>query len=142
MSYDPTYAYELAVIIQDGLHRMYENMDNIFYYITVMNENYIQPDMPKGVEEGIIKGMYVFKEAKKKSKQHVQLMGCGTILREVIKAAQMLEDDYSVTSDIWSVTSFNELRRDGLAVERLNALHPQEKAKESFVITIKRRMDL
>ncbi len=133
VSYDPTFAYELAVIIQNGLYRMYEKMENVFYYITVMNENYIQPDMPKGVEEGIIKGMYLFKETKKKSKQHVQLMGCGTILREVIKAAQMLEADYAITSDIWSVTSFNELRRDGLAVERYNAMHPEKKAKESFV---------
>jgi pyruvate dehydrogenase E1 component len=131
--YDPTYAYELAVIIQHGLYRMYEKMDNVFYYITVMNENYVQPDMPEGVEEGIIKGMYLLQESKKKSKQHVQLMGCGTILREVIKAAEMLEADYSITSDIWSVTSFNELRRDGLAVERYNAMHPEQKAQESYV---------
>jgi pyruvate dehydrogenase E1 component len=133
VSYDPTFAYELAVIIQNGLYRMFEKQDNVFYYITVMNENYIQPDMPEGVEEGIIRGMYIFKEQKKKSKQHVQLMGCGTILREVIKAAQMLEEDYSITSDIWSVTSFNELRRDGLAIERHNALHPDAKAQECYV---------
>ncbi|KTD01401.1 pyruvate dehydrogenase (acetyl-transferring), homodimeric type [Fluoribacter gormanii] len=135
VSYDPTYAYELAVIIQNGLYRMYEKQENVFYYITVMNENYIQPDMPKGVEEGIIKGMYVLEETKKKSKQHVQLMGSGTILREVIKAAQMLKDDYGVTADIWSVTSFNELRRDGLAVERYNAMHPKEKEQKSYVTT-------
>jgi pyruvate dehydrogenase E1 component len=133
ISYDPTYAYELAVIIQDGLYRMYEKMDNVFYYITVMNENYQQPDMPKGVEKGIIKGMYALKETKKPSKNHVQLMGCGTILREVLKAAQMLKDDYSVTSDVWSVTSFNELRRDGLAAERYNLMHPQEAPQESYV---------
>ncbi len=133
VSYDPTFAYELAVIIQNGLYRMYEKMDSVFYYITVMNENYIQPDMPEGVEEGIIKGMYVFKEHKKQSKYHVQLMGCGTILREVIKAAEMLENDYSITSDIWSVTSFNELRRDGLAIERHNALHPEEEPKDCYV---------
>lgn len=133
VSYDPTFAYELAVIIHDGLHRMYEKMDNVFYYITVMNENYIQPDMPKGVEQGILKGMYVFKESKKPAKTHVQLMGSGTILREVIKAAEMLEKDYAITSDIWSVTSFTELRRDGLAVERHNALHPEKKAQESYV---------
>lgn len=133
VSYDPTYAYELAVIIQNGMHRMFEKMENVFYYISVMNENYVQPDMPKGVEEGILKGMYVLKETKKKAKQHVQLMGCGTILREVIKAAQMLEEDYSITSDIWSVTSFNELRRDGLSAERYNALHPEKKAQESYV---------
>lgn len=133
VSYDPAYAYELAVIIQDGLHRMYEKMDNVFYYITVMNENYVQPDMPKGVEQGIIKGMYVLKDSKKKSKTHVQLMGSGTILREVIKAAEMLEKDYSITSDIWSVTSFNELRRDGLAIERHNAMHPEAKLQECYV---------
>jgi pyruvate dehydrogenase E1 component len=135
ISYDPTYAYELAVIIQSGLYRMYEKMENIFYYITVMNENYEQPDMPEGVAEGIIKGMYLLKETKKKSKNHIQLMGSGTILREAIKAAQMLEEDYSITSDIWSVTSFNELRRDGLAAERYNALHPEGTQQESFVTT-------
>lgn len=134
VSYDPTYAYELAVIIQNGLHRMYEKQENIFYYITVMNENYTHPDMPEGVEEGIIKGMYLLQTSKKKSKHHVQLMGSGTILREVLQAAKMLKDDYSVTSDVWSVTSFNELRRDGLAVERYNAMHPQEKEQKCYVV--------
>lgn len=133
VSYDPTYAYELAVIIQNGLYRMFEKMENIFFYITVMNENYIQPDMPKGVEDGIIKGMYLLQEHKKPSKTHIQLMGGGTILREVLKAAEMLEKDYSISSDIWSVTSFNELRRDGLAVERYNAFHPDEKPQTSYV---------
>lgn len=133
VSYDPTYAYELAVIMQNGLYRMYEKMENVFYYITVMNENYVQPDMPEGVEEGILKGMYVLQSAKKKNKNHVQLMGSGTILREVIKAAEMLAQDYSVTADIWSVTSFNELRRDGLMAERYNLLHPEAKAQESYV---------
>ncbi len=133
ISYDPTYAYELAVIIQNGLHRMYEKQENVFYYITIMNENYSHPDMPAGVEEGIIKGMYLLKENKKKSKNHVQLMGCGTILREVIKAAEMLEEDFSITSDIWSVTSFNELRKEGLAVERYNNMYPQNKPQESYV---------
>lgn len=133
ISYDPTYAYELAVIIQNGLHRMYEKQENVFYYITIMNENYSHPDMPEGVEEGIIKGMYLLKENKKKSKNHVQLMGCGTILREVIKAAEMLEEDFSITSDIWSVTSFNELRKEGLTVERYNNMHPKNKPQESYV---------
>ncbi|HIG0327037.1 TPA: pyruvate dehydrogenase (acetyl-transferring), homodimeric type [Legionella pneumophila] len=133
ISYDPTYAYELAVIIQNGLHRMYEKQENVFYYITIMNENYSHPDMPDGVEEGIIKGMYLLKENKKKSKNHVQLMGCGTILREVIKAAEMLEEDFSITSDIWSVTSFNELRKEGLAVERYNNMHPKNQPQESYV---------
>lgn len=133
VTYDPTYAYELAVIIQDGLRRMYEKQENIFYYITVMNENYLQPDMPAGTEEGIIKGMYCLAQSQKKEKQHVQLLGSGTILREVIKAAQMLKDDFKISADIWSVTSFNELRRDGLAVERHNRMHPEEKPKQAYV---------
>jgi len=132
-SYDPAYAYELAVIIQDGLHRMYEKQENMFYYITVMNENYTHPDMPKGVEEGIIKGMYLLQENKKKSKKHVQLLGSGTILREVIAAAKLLQEDYGVTADIWSVTSFTELRRDGLAVERYNRMHPDSKPRQAYV---------
>ncbi|KTD29778.1 MULTISPECIES: pyruvate dehydrogenase (acetyl-transferring), homodimeric type [Legionella] len=132
-SYDPTYAYELAVIIQDGLHRMYEKQENMFYYITVMNENYTHPDMPKGVEEGIIKGMYLLQENKKKSKKHVQLLGSGTILREVIAAAKLLQDDYGVTANVWSVTSFTELRRDGLAVERYNRMHPEDKPRQAYV---------
>lgn len=135
VTYDPTFAYELAVIIQNGLHRMYEKNENIFYYITVMNENYIHPDMPKGSEEGILKGMYLLR-SKKASKKHIQLLGSGTILREVIKASEMLEADYGITADIWSVTSFNELRRDGLDVERHNRMHPDTKAKEAYVTTM------
>lgn len=133
VTYDPTFAYEVAVIIQHGLYRMYEKMDNVFYYITVMNENYQHPDMPKGVEDGIIKGMYLFKETKKKAKNHVQLLGCGTIFREVIKAAELLEKDFSITADLWSVTSFNELRRDALAIERSNAMHPTAKPQTAYV---------
>lgn len=133
ITYDPTYAYELAVIIQDGLRRMYQERENVFYYITVMNENYIQPDLPQGVEEGILKGMYCLKESKAKGKAHLQLLGSGTILREVIAAAQLLQKDFNVTADIWSVTSFNELRRDGLAAERYNRLHPNKKARQSYV---------
>lgn len=133
VTYDPTYAYELAVIIQNGLYRMFEKQDNVFYYITVMNENYIQPALPAGVEEGIIKGMYLLDESKKKSKKHVQLLGSGTILREVIEAARLLEQDFAVTSDIWSVTSFNELRRDGLSVERYNRMHPEAKPQVAYV---------
>ncbi len=121
ISYDPTYAYELAVIIQSGLHRMYENHENIFYYITTMNELYTHPKMPVGVENGIIKGIYQLKEVGAGDKQ-VQLMGCGTILREVEKAAQMLDDDWDVRSNIWSVTSFNELTREAQAIDRENRL--------------------
>lgn len=133
VAYDPTYAYELAVIIRNGLYRMFEKQENVFYYLTVMNENYSHPAMPKGVEEGIIKGMYLLQEAKKKTKHHIQLLGCGTILREVLKAATWLADDYGVSADVWSVTSFNELRRDGLSVERYNRLHPKETPKQSYV---------
>jgi pyruvate dehydrogenase E1 component len=134
ITYDPTFSYELAVIMQDGLRRMVQNQENIFYYITLMNENYQHPDMPKDAEEGILKGMYLFK-AGKKSKNKVQLLGSGTILREVIAAAELLEKDFSISSDIWSVTSFAELRREALDVERHNNLHPTQKAKASYVTT-------
>lgn len=133
VAYDPTYSYELAVIIQNGLYRMYEKQENVFFYITVMNENYHHPEMPEGVEEGIIKGMYLLQESKKKQDKHVQLLGSGTILLEVLRAAEMLEQDFSVSSDVWSVTSFNELRRDGMEVERYNRLHPNESPKQSYV---------
>ncbi len=133
VAYDPTYAYELAVIIQHGLHRMYEKQDNVFYYITVMNENYQHPDMAAGVEDGIIKGMYLLQEGTSKSAHHVQLLGCGTILRDVLEAARMLQADFSISSDVWSVTSFTELRREGLSVERHNRLHPDQPAQQSYV---------
>lgn len=134
VAYDPTYSYELAVIIQNGLQRMVADQENVFFYITVMNENYTHPKMPDGVEEGIIKGMYLLHETKKQAKHHVQLMGCGTILREVIKASEWLQKDFDISSDIWSVTSFNELRRDGLAVERYNRMHHDvKKPHESYV---------
>jgi pyruvate dehydrogenase E1 component len=132
VSYDPTYAYELVVIIHDGLKRMYANDEDIYYYISVMNENYEHPAMPKGAEAGILKGMYLFKKGGKK-KLKVQLLGCGAILREVIAAADLLRNDFGVESDIWSVTSFNELRREGLDVERWNMLHPDKKPRVSYV---------
>lgn len=135
VSYDPTYAYELAVIIQHGLYRMYTLQDNVFYYITLMNENYAHPPIPSGVEEGIIKGMYLLKESKRQNK-HVQLLGCGSILREVILAAKMLEEDFDITSDLWSVTSFTELRRQGLSVERTNRLNALGEKKQAYVTTL------
>jgi pyruvate dehydrogenase E1 component len=131
VSYDPTFSYELAVIMQDGLRRMFQEGENVFYYLTVMNENYEQPSMPEGSEEGIKKGMYLLKPATKSAS--VQLLGSGTILREVLKASEMLEKDFNVQADVWSVTSFNELRRDLLQVERDNLMQPDKKAKESFV---------
>jgi pyruvate dehydrogenase E1 component len=133
--YDPTFAYELAVIIHDGLRRMYVEQEKIFYYITVMNENYTHPPMPQGVEEGIRKGMYLLKEGTKNKKNKVQLMGSGTILREAIAAAQMLEEDFNVSANIWSVTSFTELRREGLDVQHWNLHHPVETQKVSYVTT-------
>ncbi|MDX3896406.1 pyruvate dehydrogenase (acetyl-transferring), homodimeric type [Pusillimonas sp.] len=127
VSYDPTYAHELAVIIQNGLERMIQNQENVFYYITVMNENYAHPGLSKGDEEGIIRGMYKLRSAgKAKNKLHVQLMGSGTILREVLAAQDLLEKDWGVSSDLWSVTSFTELRRDGLDCERHRLLNPDE----------------
>ena len=132
ITYDPTFAYELAVIIQDGLHRMYEEHERVFYYITVMNENYEQPAMPKGVEEGIRKGIYKFKDSGK-SKQKVQLMGSGTILREVIAAAEILENDYKIKADIWSAPSINEVTREGRSIERWNLLNPDKKAKQAYL---------
>jgi hypothetical protein len=132
-TFDPTYGYELAVIIQDGMKKMTEEQQDVFYYITVMNESYQQPAMPAGVEEGIIKGMYLLEEDTKEAAHHVQLMGSGTILREVREAAKILREEFNVGADVWSVTSFNELRRDGLAVERNNRLHPGQKPAKSYV---------
>jgi pyruvate dehydrogenase E1 component len=134
ISYDPTFAYEVAVIIQDGLRRMYQEQEDVFYYITVMNENYTHPAMPEGVEKGILKGMYLFSEGKaKKNQPKVQLLGSGTILREVIAGAELLEKDFGIAADIWSVTSFNELRRDGLDVQRWNLLHPDQPPRQSHI---------
>lgn len=132
VSYDPCFAYELAVIIQNGLYRMIENQEDVYYYITIMNENYSHPDMPKGVEDQIIKGIYQFSKASGKAKNKVQLMGSGVILREVIEASQLLESDWSVESDVWSVTSFTELRRNALDVERHNLLNPDDEQR-SFI---------
>jgi pyruvate dehydrogenase E1 component len=132
VAYDPTYAYELAVIIQDGLRRMIGEQENVFYYITCMNENYVHPPMPAGVEDGILKGMYLL-QVGGQGKIRAQLMGSGTILREVIGAAELLMQDFGIPTDVWSVTSFNELRRDGLEVERWNQLHPDQKPRKSYV---------
>jgi pyruvate dehydrogenase E1 component len=133
VSWDPTFGYELAVIIQDGLRRMMQEQENVFYYITVMNENYVHPGLPEGAEAGILKGMYLLKEGNPGKKSRVQLMGSGTILREVIAAAQLLEQDFGVAADIWSATSFTELRREGLECDRWNLLHPTDKPRISYV---------
>jgi pyruvate dehydrogenase E1 component len=132
-AYDPAYAYELAVILQHGMHEMYvEHRDN-YYYITLYNENYAHPPMPVGVESGIIRGMYLLRSEDKAAKAHVQLLGSGSILREVVAAADLLKEEWGVTSDVWSVPSFNELARDGREVERWNLLHPQDKPRKSYV---------
>jgi len=132
VSYDPTFGYELAVIIQEGMRRMVQNQEDVYYYITLMNENYSHPEMPKGTEAGILKGMYAFSKSKAKGPK-VQLMGSGVILREVIAAAEMLEKDWGVSPDVWSVTSFTELRREGLDAERWNMLNPEKKPRLSYV---------
>ncbi|MFV0478789.1 MAG: pyruvate dehydrogenase (acetyl-transferring), homodimeric type [Parahaliea sp.] len=133
VTYDPAYAYELAVIIQDGMRRMYQEGENRFYYITTMNENYVQPEMPQGVEEGIIKGMYLLHRSGRAEGPDVQLMGAGSILREVEAAAEILETNYQLSCNIWSLTSINQLQREGKAVERWNRLHPQETPRQSYI---------
>ncbi|HYG87776.1 MAG TPA: pyruvate dehydrogenase (acetyl-transferring), homodimeric type [Azospirillum sp.] len=142
VSYDPTFAYEVAVVVQDGLRRMVQEQEDVFYYITVMNENYEHPAMPEGVEVDIIKGMYLFREgqakpgksrSRKSARLGVQLLGSGTILREVIAAADLLEADFGVAADVWSVPSFTELRREAIEVERWNLLHPTETPRKSHV---------
>lgn len=132
LSYDPTFAYEMAVIIRDGIKRMFNEKEDVYYYITCMNENYTHPAMPEGSEEGILKGLYSFKKSTAKHKNKVQLMGSGTIFREVIAAAEMLEADWKVAADIWAAPSFNLLRRDGIETDRWNTMHPTEKAKVSY----------
>jgi pyruvate dehydrogenase E1 component len=130
--YDPTFAYEMAVIIYEGLRRMYHDQESVFYYITAMNENYQHPEMPKGVEKGILEGMYLFKE-NSKSGLKVQLLGSGTILREVIAASELLAEDFGISANIWSVTSFTELHRQGVDIQRWNLLHPEEKPRSCYV---------
>ena len=135
VSYDPTYSYELAVILHDGLKRMYEDNEKVFYYLTLMNENYVHGAMPEGAEEGIRRGMYLLREGKGKTKKspRVQLLGCGTILREVEAAAELLRDDFGVAADVWSVTSFNELCREGLRLDRDDILHPDQERETTWV---------
>jgi pyruvate dehydrogenase E1 component len=136
ISYDPAYAYELAVIVHDGLRRMFGEGESVFYYLTVMNEKYPQPQMPEGVENGILRGMYRVREAEGAAddgRPRVQLLGSGTILREVLAAAETLEHDHGVAADVWSVTSMNELARDGQDTDRWNLLHPDDEPRRSYV---------
>ncbi len=134
IAYDPCFAYEMAVIIHDGMRRMMQDQENVYYYVTAMNENYVQPAMPKGVEGGIVKGMYRYStDTANKGEARVQLFGSGTILREVIAAAEQLKSDWGVSADVWSVTSYNELAREARDCERWNMLNPEKKARVSYV---------
>ncbi|MDQ6678744.1 MAG: pyruvate dehydrogenase (acetyl-transferring), homodimeric type, partial [Acidobacteriota bacterium] len=140
-SYDPAYAYEIAVIVQDGIRRMYQEGEDLFYYITLYNDTYPMAAMPEGSREGILKGIYRFKASdnksdNKKPKVKVQLFGSGPILLEAVQAQAILEEKYGVSADVWSVTSYNELRRDGLAVDRWNRLHPVETPKKPYIQTV------
>jgi pyruvate dehydrogenase E1 component len=141
VAYDPAFGYEVTTIVREGMRRMLENQEDVFFYITLMNENYVHPAMPAGAEEGILKGMYRLREGRgtrgegrgKKETPQVQLLGSGTILREVLAAAEILDTDWKVAADVWSVTSFTELRRDGLGIERWNRLHPDAQPKQTWV---------
>ncbi len=133
ISYDPCYGYEMAVIIHDGMRRMFKENERVYYYLTAMNENYVHPPMPEGAEEGIIKGLYKLKSVGESHKLRVRLLGGGTILREVEAAAEILSNDWNIGCDIYSVTSFNELARDGLACERWNMLHPDDEPRKPFI---------
>jgi len=133
ISYDATFAYEVAVIVQDGMRRMYQDKEAVYYYLTLLNENYQHPAMPANAADGIIKGMYLYRAAAGEAKHKVQLLGSGSILREVIAAAELLANEFDVQADIWAVTSYNELARDGQAVERWNMLHPDEQPRSAYV---------
>jgi pyruvate dehydrogenase E1 component len=133
-AYDPAYGYELAVIVQDGMRRMYQAGEDVFYYITLYNENYEMPAMPAGAEDGILRGMYKLRDtAAGDGRRRVQLLGSGVILREVLKAQDILEQRYGVPSTVWSVTSYKELRREALEVKRWNMLHPDQPAGRSYL---------
>jgi pyruvate dehydrogenase E1 component len=133
VAYDPTYGYEVAVILREGLRRMCTEQEDVFFYLTVMNENYRHPPLPEGAEEGILRGMHLLREAPAGTSPRVQLLGSGAILREVEAGAELLDADFGVGADVWSVTSFTELRRDGMEVERWNMLHPTEPQRRAYV---------
>ncbi|WP_424929300.1 pyruvate dehydrogenase (acetyl-transferring), homodimeric type [Amaricoccus tamworthensis] len=133
ISYDPTFGYEIAVIVQHGLTRMYVDQEDVYYYLTVENENYHHPEMPEGAEEGIIKGLYQFSKKSRPGKKHVNLMGCGSIFRQVMMAAELLQEDFGISSDLWSATSFNELARNGQDVTRRNMLNPTDTPEKPYV---------
>ena len=137
MTYDPAFAYETAVIVQDGIRRMYQEQEDVFYYITMYNENYAMPPMPEGAREAILKGLYLFRPADSpEGRPRVQLLGSGPILREALRAQQLLADEFGVAADVWSATSFNLLRRDALTIDRWNLLHPGEPARRPYLNTV------
>jgi pyruvate dehydrogenase E1 component len=134
MAYDPAYAYETAVVVQDGIRRMYQEQEDVFYYITMYNENYAMPPMPEGCREAILKGLYLFRAADSATNRPcVQLLGSGPILREALRAQELLAEQFHVAADVWSATSFNQLRRDALECDRWNLLHPSEPARQPYV---------
>jgi len=137
MAYDPAFAYEIAIILREGMHRMYENNEDIFYYVTLQNENYAHPPMPKGVEDGILKGIYKFKAASQtKNRLRVHLLGSGSIIREALRAQDILDKEFNIAADVWSVTSYKELRREALAVERRNMLNPGDKPETPYITQV------
>jgi pyruvate dehydrogenase E1 component len=136
VTYDPAFTYEMAVIIADGMRRMYVEGEDIFYYLTLYNENYAMPAMPEGVEEGILKGMYRFKPGPEKRKLKAHLLGSGPIIREALRAQQILSEKYEVSADVWSATSYKLLRNDALRAERWNMLHPEETPRQPFIRTL------
>jgi pyruvate dehydrogenase E1 component len=135
MAYDPAFGYELAVIIQDGMRRMYQEMEDIFYYITLYNENYPMPPMPEGVQEGILRGLYKFKAGPAGKKLRAHIFGSGPIIQSALKAQEILANEYDVSADVWSATSYKLLRNDALETDRWNRLHPTEKPKKSYLQT-------
>jgi pyruvate dehydrogenase E1 component len=139
-SYDPAFAYEIAVIVQDGIRRMYQEMEDRFYYLMIYNENYAQPAMPEGSAEGILRGIYKFKSAEN-GKAKVQLFGSGPIVNEALRAQKILAEKYQIASDVWSVTSYNELRRDALDIERWNRLHPAEPERKPYLLEALKGVD-
>jgi pyruvate dehydrogenase E1 component len=136
LTYDPAFAYEIAVIVQDGLRRMYQEGEEIFYYLTLYNENYLMPPMPEGVEEGILKGLYRFKPGPANKKHKAHIFGSGPIIRSALKAQEILGERYGVSADVWSATNYKQLRNDALRCQRWTMLHPTEPRKKSYVETV------
>jgi pyruvate dehydrogenase E1 component len=133
LAYDPAFAYETALIVKDGLSRMMDGGEDVFYYLTLYNENYPMPEMPRGVEEEIVKGLYRFKAAPNDAKHKAQLLGSGSIMQQALHAQEVLAEEYEVSADVWSATSYQQLRVDGLETERWNRLHPEEARRQPFV---------